>query len=500
MASDKLRKARDYEDQYIPFVPDEERSLFHVTGGIGWINDPNGFSLYKGEYHLFYQYNPYKTVWGPMHWGHVKTKDFIRWERLPVALAPDMPYDKDGCFSGSAVELPDGRQLLMYTGVREENQPDGTIKPFQTQCLAIGDGVNYDKYEGNPVLTAENLPRGGSAEDFRDPKLWREADGYYAVVGNRPADGSGSILLFQSDDAFHWRYVGPVASNHCQYGSMWECPDYFRLDGKDVLLVSPQEMSPIGLEFHAGNGTVCMIGEANESKHLIRENVHAIDYGIDFYAPQTLQTPDGRRVMIAWMANWDTARSQPRGIRIFGQMTLPRELSIRDGRLIQRPVRELENYYGEKISYKNVPLSTETNLVGVRGRTIDLTVNVRPANGNLMYRWFKLHLAKDGEHVTTIRFKPDEGIVRVDRSRCGYRYDIVHVRNFPVYSKHGHIKLRAILDRHSLELFVNDGEQAATFVLHTPITADVISFEADGEVLMDVEKYDLIFDKDNDDE
>ena len=494
MISQALQKARDFESQYIPYVPEEERPRFHVTGGIGWINDPNGFSTYKGEYHLFHQYYPYAPVWGPMHWGHLKTRDFIRWERLPAALAPDMPCDKDGCFSGGAIELPDGRQLLMYTGVRNELQEDGSLKSFQTQCIALGDGVDYEKYEANPVLTAADLPRGGSPMDFRDPHIWREADGYYAVVGNRPADGSGSILLYQSEDALHWRYVGLVASNHNQYGRMWECPDFFRLDGKDVLLVSPQEMSPIGLEFHAGNGTVCLIGEANEQKHLIRENVHAIDYGIDFYAPQTLETFDGRRVMIAWMQNWDTVRSQPAGIRVCGMMTLPRELSIRDGRLIQQPVRELANYYGEKITYKNVPLSTETILTGIRGRTIDLTVDVRPANDGAMYRSFKLNLAKDGEHVTTIKYKPEQGIVRVDRSRCGFRFDIVHVREFPVYSKHGRIRLRAVMDKHSLELFVNDGEQAASFVLHTDVSADVISFEADGKVLLDVEKYDLVFD------
>ncbi len=500
MISETLQKARDFETQYTPYVLRSERPMFHVTGGIGWINDPNGFSVYKGEYHLFFQYYPYKPVWGPMHWGHVKTRDFIRWERLPAALAPDMPYDKDGCFSGSAIELPDGRQLLMYTGVREEPQEDGSLKSYQTQCLAVGDGVNYEKVKTNPVLTAKDLPKGGSSEDFRDPKIWHEDDGYYVIVGNRPADGSGSVLLFHSEDAFNWKYYGCAASNHGQYGMMWECPDYFKLQGKDVLLVSPQEMSPIGLEFHAGNGTVCMIGEADANKHLIRENVHAIDYGIDFYAPQTLLAQDGRRIMIAWMQNWDTARSYPKGTRICGQMTLPRELSIRDGRLIQQPVRELANYYGEKIIYKNVPLSTETFLTGIRGRVIDLTVDVRPADGSTMYRAFRLNLAKDGEHVTTIRYKPEQGIVRVDRSRCGFRFDIVHVREFPVYSKHGCIRLRCILDRHSLELFVNDGEQVASFVLHTDESADVISFEADGEVRMDVEKYDLVFDEEQNNE
>ena len=500
MPSEKLKKAREFEAQYMPFVPEEERPLFHVTGAIGWINDPNGFSSYRGEYHLFFQYHPYKPVWGPMHWGHVKTRDFIRWERLPAALAPDMPYDEDGCFSGSALELEDGRHLLMYTGVRAESQADGTVKHYQTQCMAVGDGVNYEKYEGNPVLDAKDLPKGGSDIDFRDPKMWREEDGFYAVIGNRPSDGSGSILLYHSKDGFHWQYKGRVASNHCQYGKMWECPDFFHLDGMDVLLVSPQEMMPIGLEFHAGNGTVCILGKVNEKRHLIRENIHAIDYGIDFYAPTTMQTPDGRRIMIAWMQNWDTARSQLSTSRLCGQMTLPRELSIRDGRLIQQPVRELKNYYGQKISYRKVPLfSTETHLTGIRGRTIDLTVKVRPA-GKLMYRWFKLHLAKDGDRETTIRFKPDQGVVRVDRSRCGFPFDIVHVREFPVYAGNGEIKLRCILDKHSLEIFVNDGEQTASFVLHTPSSADAISFEADGEVLMDVEKYDLVFNPEEDDE
>ena len=106
MISEKLQKAREFEAHYGPFIPDEQRPAFHLTPTIGWMNDPNGFSFYKGECHLFYQYHPYSTEWGPMHWGHVKTRDFIRWERLPVALAPDTPYDKYGCFSGSFWSIP----------------------------------------------------------------------------------------------------------------------------------------------------------------------------------------------------------------------------------------------------------------------------------------------------------------------------------------------------------------------------------------------------------
>ena len=495
MSSEVLNKAREYEEKLDAFISDDKRPLFHLTPKVGWMNDPNGFSLYKGEYHLFYQYHPYSTKWGPMHWGHAKTKDFIHWERLPVAMAPDMEYDKNGCFSGSAIELPDGRQLLMYTGVRQVREENGELLERQVQCVAVGDGVNYEKYEANPVISEKELPDGGSRYDFRDPKIWREGDTYYMVVGNRPADGSGSILLYESGDGFHWKYDGVLASCHNQFGRMWECPDFFPLDGKYVLLTSPQEMTSIGLEFHAGNGTLCLIGEYDrDNHHLVREYVQAIDYGLDFYAPQTLEAADGRRIMIAWMQSWETSNSQSNLFRCFGQMTIPRELAVIDGRLIQNPVRELESCRSYQVLYKNVMLSGMTTLQNVRGRVLDMTVNVRPAIENGSYNWFKINVASDGDHMTTIRYKPMHNIVRIDRTRCGFPHDIINVRNFMVRPRHGEIKLRVILDKYSLELFVNDGEQAASMVVYTDVNADAISFETDGCILMDVEKYDLIFD------
>ena len=491
MISKMLQKARDFEKKYLPYTLTEQPK-FHVTGGIGWINDPNGFAPYKGEYHLFFQYYPYDTKWGPMHWGHVKTRDFIRWERLPAALAPDEDYDRDGCFSGGAVELPDGRHLLMYTGVRNVRRRNGMIDSFQTQCVAIGDGVDYEKLDLNPVIDAKALPEGGSPHDFRDPKIWREGDTFYAVTGNRCADGSGTVLLFQSADAVRWEYAGVLAACHNQYGRMWECPDLFSLDGKDVLFVSPQEMAAIGLEFHPGNANVCLLGTVDRTtRHLNRDRVQAIDYGLDFYAPQTLLTQDGRRVMIAWMQNWETSSCKPRELRFMGQMTLPRELAIRNGRLCQSPVRELETCRGVKIDYHSVLINGETNLRGIGGRCLDMTVTVRPGNENNMYKWFRLYVARDGEHFTFIRFKPETGTIKVDRTHSGFPHDIVNIREFPVNAEDGVLKLRVIMDRYSLEIFVNDGEQAASFVLYTPPTATAISFSSDGSVLVDVEKYDL---------
>ena len=491
MISKKLQRAREFEEKYLPYTEDEQPK-FHVTGGIGWINDPNGFAPYKGEYHLFFQYYPYDTKWGPMHWGHVKTRDFIRWERLPAALAPDADYDRDGCFSGSAVELPDGRHLLMYTGVRAVRRRNGKIEEFQTQCVAIGDGVDYEKLDCNPVIDASLIPEGGSVNDFRDPKIWREGDRFFAAIGNRCADGSGTILIYRSEDAVHWEYVNVLSACHNQYGRMWECPDLFELDGKDVLLVSPQEMAAIGLEFHPGNANVCLIGHYDrENFHLMRERVQAIDYGLDFYAPQTLLTEDGRRVMIAWMQNWETSSCKPQELRFMGQMTLPRELSIRGGRLYQTPVRELEQSRGVKIDYYNVLINGETSLRGITGRYLDMTVTVRPGNESSPYKWFRLYVARDGEHFTMIRFRPDTSTIKVDRTHSGFPHDIVNIREFPVRTHNGELKLRVVMDRYCLELFVNDGESAASFVLYTPEEAGAVSFSSEGAVLLDVEKFDL---------
>lgn len=492
MVSEKLKKAREYEEKYMPLIPEEDRPKFHVTGGVGWINDPNGFSVYKGEYHLFFQYHPYNTQWGPMHWGHVKTKDFVKWERLPIALAPDAAADEKGCFSGSAIELSDGRQLLMYTGVIHEVDEKGITKDIQQQCIAIGDGVNYEKYENNPVIDSSMLPEGGNKHDFRDPKIWEEDGVYYAAIANRTEDGSGAILKYKSEDGLHWQYDSMIDRCYNEYGKMWECPDFFPLENNYVLAVSPQEMQAIGMEFHVGNGTAFFVGQCDENHKFERKSVQAIDYGLDFYAPQTLLAPDGRRIMIAWMQNWTTSNCKNPEQMFFGEMTFPRELYMKNGRVCQLPVREIENYYGRKVSFENVLVHGVTTLPGIHGRTIDMTVKIRPANEE-GFNWFRVNVAKDGENVTVIRYKPKSRMVRIDRSRCGFPNDIVHIRDFLVNPVDGELTLRILMDKHSLELFVNDGEQAATMMVYTEQTAQSITFDAEGDVLMSVMKYDLEF-------
>ena len=493
MISQTLREARKYEEASEKMIAKEERPAFHLSVRTGWMNDPNGFSYYNGKYHMFYQYHPYDSNWGPMHWGHAVSEDLLHWEYLPAALAPDEFYDRDGCFSGSALTLPDGRQLLMYTGVVRERQKNGGVCEVQTQCLAVGDGTDYEKYEHNPVLDEKDLPEGSSRFDFRDPKMWQKEDGTYCcVVGNRPADGSGQILLFTSTDGFDWHYKKVLAANNNRFGKMWECPDFFKLDEKWVLIVSPQDMLPYNFEYHNGNGTLGLIGDFDEETDTFTEQSdQSIDYGIDFYAPQTILAPDGRRIMIGWMQNWDTCGHRTSNDQWFGQMSLPRELSIKNGRLYQKPIKELEKMRCNKVEYHDVTFSDTIMLEGVKGRRVDIELTLRPGDAENIYQKFAIRFAQNDKYQTSFSFRPRESILKIDRKFSGSRKAIIHQRRSKVNSEKGGLKLRIILDRTCVEAFVNDGEQVMSAIVYTEQAADGISFFADGVVNMDVVKYDL---------
>ena len=483
--------ARAYEQAEGGKIPRESRPVFHLTPLTGWMNDPNGFCYYHGQYHLFYQYNPYDTEWDAMHWGHAVSHDLLHWTYLPAALAPDAPYDSFGCFSGSATELPDGRQLLMYTGVRQEGGDKS--REFQTQCIAVGDGTDYQKYEKNPVLGSNALPEDLSPYDFRDPKIWRTENGAYrCVVGARREDKRGVLLQYESRDGFEWRYIGVLAENDGRFGLMWECPDFFPLDGKHVLFVSPQDMLPEDFEYHNGNGTVCLTGRMDGDR-FVEENNQAIDYGIDFYAPQTILTPDGRRVMIGWMQNWDTCKTTGYEERPwFGQMSLPRELFLRNGRLYQQPVRELAQYRSRKVEYRDVLLDGEKSLEGIEGRVVELDIHLRCADPDTPYQKFIMKFAQNEKYHSVLSYRPYESWLQIDRKFSGSRRAYIHQRRCLVSDQRGEIRLHVILDRFSMEVFINDGEQVMTATILTGSDARKISFEADGQVMMDVTKYSLI--------
>ena len=487
-----LEKARSYEAKKIAATDKESKPLFHISAPAGWINDPNGFSVYNGKIHLFYQYHPYLREWGPMHWGHSTTSDMIKWEQLPCALAPDEEYDKKGCFSGSAIEA-DGKHVLVYTGVTRIKLPDGSEQERQNQCIAFGDGLNYVKHENNPVVTGDMLPENCSRIDFRDPKIWKEDDTYYLIVGSKDLNDVGQVVLCSSKNLTDWQFVTILAANSTgKIGTMWECPDFFGLEDKHVLVCSPQNMKADKYEFHNGHNSVYFLGDYDKENHVfIKEEPHTLDYGMDFYAPQTTLLPDGRRVMIAWMKSWD-ACVVPDSQDWQGMMTLPRELEIKDGRIWQKPVKEIENYRANKCHYTDKKIDCYTTFDGIKGRTLDMTVELSGEE----YNNFTVEMACDDEYSTAFTYNRVAGMLEIDRTCCGVTKDVVCVRKIKIADTDRKLKLRFIMDRQSIELFINDGQQVATTAICTPLQADGISFNCDGSAVVDIEKYDIILEYD----
>ncbi|HJA93471.1 MAG TPA: glycoside hydrolase family 32 protein [Candidatus Eisenbergiella merdipullorum] len=503
MSSEKLNRAREYEKREAVLVPEEQRPAFHLSVPTGWMNDPNGFSFFQGWYHLFFQYNPYGTGWDAMHWGHARTQDLIRWEYLPAALAPDEDYDSFGVFSGSAIE-EDGKHVLLYTGVSEKEDADGKKEVRQVQCLAVGDGVDYEKIPENPVIDASLLPEGSSREDFRDPKLWKEDGIFYAVAGSRAADGSGQIALFSSEDLKNWKFVTILDRSENRIGRMWECPDFFPAEmqatgsqapeaqatqppeeNTRVLIISPQDVMAKWPELHNGNNALFLIGDYEKKNHVFRRHtVQSADYGLDYYAPQTVEAPDGRRILIAWMKSWDT-NIFPEGYTWNGMMTVPREVTVRDGRVLQNPVRELEQYHGEPVCVEQKHVHEPVSFPGINGRTADLQVEIEGRG----FGKFTVSLAKNGRWHTDLIYDEESGVLTFDRTCSGLRRDVVCSRSMPVPKKDGKVRLRILLDKYSVEVFANDGECVMTSLITTPQEADGICFSSENGVQADIRMY-----------
>ena len=311
------------------------RQHYHFMGQTGWINDPNGLIYYKGKYHFFFQFNPYYGHWDYMHWGHAVSDDMLHWEYLPIALAPSESYDdhmRGGCFSGSAIEH-DGKLFLMYTGATHCG------KGFEhTQCIAYSeDGIHFEKYEGNPVLTA---PEGVVPDQFRDPKVWKHGDTYYMVCG-ASRDHRAQALLYRSKDMLHWTFFNVMAESRGEWGYMWECTDFYPMGDKYVLM-----FSPMGSGDHTA---VYMTGDFDyDTGKFYTQATGEIDWGFDYYAPQSFLAPDGRRIIVSWANEWewmplwkDWGPTYREGW--CGFFNIPREVRLmEDGTLQFLPIAELE--------------------------------------------------------------------------------------------------------------------------------------------------------------
>jgi possible beta-fructofuranosidase len=519
--SKKLSLARFFEKAHFSEIQRQERPGFHLSPALGWLNDPNGFSIYKGEYHLFYQYNPYSTRWDAMHWGHWTSKDLLHWDYQEASLAPDEDYET-GVFSGTAIADKDGSHLIMYTADYTK-VPDYSTDLSgkngirrETQCIAKGYGREYQKFEGNPVLSEKDLPEEFTIEDFRDPKLWIGKDGkYYAVtVARKKRDNLGAALLFSSENAVEWQYLDTIRENDGSFGGMWECPDFFFLEGRPVLSLSVMNMKNTSPLFRNGNCTVAFVGEEAEIEleqesmvDLIENSMktakpQALDLGFDFYAPQTMER-DGRTIMVGWMQAPEAGGNAPENDKWYGQMSFPRELFFLGDRLCQRPIPEIQKLYKDRVELAIICEKEEKSFAELEDKLLDLSLRISASKDCLKCQecseqkvvsnrqeLFQMKFAKCGENYVLCTYDFASGILTVDRSHAGRSASICEVRRIYVGSAE-ELSLRLLLDRFSFELFVNDGEQALSGTLYElPAEAKEISFQGEG-IHLQVEKHSL---------
>ena len=439
------------------------RPVYHAASPFGWINDPNGFCLYRGEYHLFCQLNPYSSAWASMHWGHWTSPDLIRWNWRGVALAPDMPYDEYGCFSGHAI-CHDGQLCLLYTGV----SADGNGNVRQQQCLARSeDGFTFKKYDGNPVVTNAMQPSSSNPADFRDPKVFVHGDGYRMLVASKGPMG-GDFVFYDSDDLEHWVF----AAKHIEgLGSMLECPDYFPLDGHTVTIASVMDMPSDGLRYSNNQPVVSMIDVEKGDYNCV-----SIDYGMDFYAPQSLLTPDGRRVMIGWLRSWEHD-FPPRylGHNWNNLMTIPRELRIENGVLLQAPLRELQTLRTNERRFNGAACE------GTHARSGEWHLTAQPGSASLL----RLRLAMSGDEALVIEYDVNRRVLRTDRSRAGYSAGKNGAPEAKPYCEAllplsgDKLDLRIFLDQCSVEIFSADGTLAMSTLFFPRGSADAFSLTSD---------------------
>ncbi len=330
------------------------------------MNDPNGPIWWKGKYHLFYQLNPHAAVWGDMHWGHATSTDMVHWHHEPIALAPTPGGpDSEGCFSGSAVVM-DGVPTFIYTGV--QNAPpnlvtirDGNDKLRETQLLATAEDDNllHWKKLAEPVIAAP--PEGMVVTGFRDPCPWREGDAWYMGIGSGERVKGGCVLLYRSRDLRHWEYLhklaegkpnGKVAANPCDSGEMWECPDFFELNGHHCLLYSTEDK------------VIWTTGDYDSREHRYTPKRQGIlDHGA-YYAPKSFLAPDGRRILWGWIRE-TRPEKEFAAAGWSGAMALPRVLTVGSkGQLQIDPAVEVEKLRGssEQVTLKpDVPYQIKPN-------------------------------------------------------------------------------------------------------------------------------------------
>lgn len=460
IAENDLKPTTKYKEQYRP--------QFHFSPPEKWMNDPNGLVYYDGVYHLFYQFYPDDIVWGPMHWGHATSSDLLHWEHKPIALYPD---ELGYIFSGSAVvdktnssgfgKSGDQPLVAMFT-YHDAKKAEAGANNYQTQGLAysLDNGVSWTKYPGNPVIGNHDMI------DFRDPRLFWDKDRNIWILILVAGDHA---KFYQSKNLKKWTLKSTFGKNNGAHGGVWECPDLFKIpvegtnDEKWVLLISVNPGGP-----NKGSATQYFVGDFDGvtfTPH--HQDIKWLEYGMDNYAGITYNNaPNEARIFIGWMSNWLYGQQTPTQ-NWRSAMTLPRTLKL----FSENGNYHLKNYPIE--SFKSITKSEETiNEIFLNEvfdyKSDDLMASDISFIGNLKDD-FKISFANDkGEHLD-ILINPDEELMSIDRSQSGivdFGKDFASKNQIqPYLPKDKEVEFRLIIDKASIEIFVQKGKYVFTNIL-----------------------------------
>ena len=474
----------------VPSAVVSYRPLFHFAPKQNWINDPNGLVFYKGNYHLFYQYNPLGDLWGHMSWGHTISTDLMNWKEQAVALYEDKNNDGSVTmiFSGTAVVDSANTSALGAAGemplvaIYTSHVTKGGSDLAQHQSMAYSsDGLSFSKYSKNPILDI-------GSKEFRDPKVfWHDATKKWIMIVAKPDEKK--IRLFNSPDLKSWTYLSDFG-NIGNTAKIWECPDLFELpvtnavgEKKWVLTVSAGHPHDgyLAMQYFIGSfdGTTFKADPLNYPLYM--------DEGKDFYAGiiyNNLPPTDSRKIMISWANSWEYAREIPTtGFR--GMMAIPRSLSLvkKDNtyHLIQLPVAEVDKYRGESKFNKDVlTVSNQASATGINSDAMDIQFSI--TRGEFQQAGIKI--LKNGPEETTIYFDKAANKIKLDRSRSG---KMNFSNRFPgpvdevsVPGGNQDIKVRILVDKSLVEVFVNDGEKVITDQVFPNAPGGAVEFYSTG--------------------
>ncbi len=407
---------------------DAWRLDFHLMPPVGWLNDPNGLCWFQGYYHVFFQYAPFHAEGGVKFWGHYRSTDLLRWEQCPVMLFSDQPFDVHGAYSGSALCENNG-MYLFYTGnVKYMGDYDyiRTGRGHNTVLAFSPDGISLSWKR--LLMDNQDYPEGLSCH-VRDPKVWKQDGSYYMIQGARTLEDTGVLLVFESQDLLDWKHINTIQTPE-PFGYMWECPDLFELDGHWFLAVSPQgaPKSGPGFENIYACGYFPLEGDFRGNVRL--GEFIPLDYGFDFYAPQTF-THEGRRLMIGWLGMPDADYTNPTAAYGWQHcLTIPREIRYDKGKLCQCPAKELT---GLRTDAQNYQLDGETQFT--LGQTAEII-----AEGQLA-----------GLTLPGLALRLENGQLRLEITEGGHGRT---VRTAPADQLEA---LHILMDTSAVEIFINHG-------------------------------------------